>query len=72
VPEGFRLAGVLRSGGRSMAVVQYGEISGQLRPGDRGGFSTDLLPPGWRVAAIDVNRGSLTLQRGGRRFVAEL
>jgi hypothetical protein len=72
VPEGFRLAGVIRSGGRSEAVVQLGTRSGTLRPGDRGGRSTDLLPPGWSVASIDVNRGSLTLQQGGRRLIVEL
>jgi hypothetical protein len=72
VPEGFRLAGVIRSGGRSEAVVQLGTRSGTLRPGDRGGRTTDLLPPGWSVASIDVNRGSLTLQQGGRRVIAEL
>jgi hypothetical protein len=72
VPEGFRLAGVIRSGGRSEAVVQYGTRSGSLRPGDRGGRTTDLLPSGWSVASIDVNRGSLTLQQGGRRVIAEL
>jgi hypothetical protein len=72
VPEGFRLAGVIRSGGRSEAVVQLGTRSGTLRPGDRGGRTTDLLPPGWSVASIDVNRGSLTLQQGGHRVIAEL
>jgi len=72
VPEGFRLAGVIRSGGRSEAVVQLGTRSGTLRPGDRVGRSTDLLPPGWSVASIDVNRGSLTLQQGGRRLIVEL
>jgi hypothetical protein len=72
MPKDFRLAGVMRSGGRSAAVVQFGGQSGSVRPGDRGGISTDLLPPGWSVAAIDVNRGSLTLQRGRRVFIAEL
>ena len=72
LPPEFRLAGVMRSGGRSAAVVQSGERSGSLRPGDRGGRSTDLLPPGWLVASIDVNRGRLTLQRGARRVSLDL
>jgi hypothetical protein len=76
VPEGFRLAGVIRSGGRSEAVVQVQRedrvLSGNLRPGDRGGSTTDLLPRGWTVASIDVNRGSVTLLQGRRRVIAEL
>ena len=72
LPPDFRLAGVMRSGGRSAAVVQAGERSGSVRPGDRGGRSTDLLPPGWTVASIDVNRGRMTLQRGGRRVSLDL
>jgi hypothetical protein len=76
VPEGFRLAGVIRSGGRSEAVVQVQRedrvLSGNLRPGDRGGSTTDLLPSGWTVASIDVNRGSVTLLQGRRRVIAEL
>jgi hypothetical protein len=62
----------MRSGGRSAAVVQAGPRSGSLRPGDRGGRSTDLLPPGWLVASIDVNQGRLTLQRGARRVSLDL
>jgi hypothetical protein len=72
LPPDFRLAGVMRSGGRSAAVVQAGSRSGSLRPGDRGGRSTDLLPPGWLVASIDVNQGRLTLQRGARRVSLDL
>ena len=31
-----------------------------------------LLPPGWTVAAIDVERGRLTLRQGSRSVTAEL
>lgn len=72
LPTGFRFSGVIRTGGRSEAVVQYRNLGGSLRPGDRGGISTDLLPRGWSVAAIDVQRGELTLQVGGRRVTAQL
>lgn len=72
LPSGFSVSGVIRSGGLSEAVVSYGALSGSLRPGDRGGRTTDLLPPGWSVAAIDVNRGLITLQKDGRRVSAEL
>ena len=71
-PEGLRLTGVLQSGGRSEAVVEFKQASGSLHPGDRGGESTDLLPPGWSVAAIDIQRGQLTLQVGRRRVVLDM
>jgi hypothetical protein len=72
LPPGFRVTGLIHSGGTSEAVVEYGALSGSLRPGDRGGRTTDLLPGGWSVAAVDVNRGRVTLQRGQQRVTAEL
>ena len=72
LPGGFRFSGVIHTGGRSEAVVQYGELGGSLRPGDQGGVSTDLLPRGWSVAAINVQRGELTLQAGSQRITAQL
>jgi hypothetical protein len=72
LPKNFSVSGVIRGGGSSEAVVSFGELSGSLRPGDRGGRTTDLLPPGWSVAAIDVQRGVLTLQKGGQRVSVEI
>lgn len=72
LPPGFGITGVIRSGGITEAVVRYGPLSGSLRPGDRGGRTTDLLPSGWSVAAVDVNQGLLTLQKDGRRVEARL
>lgn len=72
LPDGFRITGVLQSGGRTQAVVEYGGQSGNLRPGDRGGRSTDLLPKGWTVASIDVRRGHVTLENRGQRVTAEI
>jgi hypothetical protein len=72
LPKGFSVSGVIRSGDVSEAVVSYGDLSGSVRPGDYGGRTTDLLPFGWSVAAIDVHRGLLTLQKGGQRVTAEL
>lgn len=72
LPKDFSISGVIRSGGITEAVVSYGSLSGSLRAGDRGGRTTDLLPPGWSVAAVDVNQGLLTLQKDGRRIQARL
>ncbi len=71
-PADFRVTGVINSGGQSEAVVTYKQLSGSLRPGDRGGRSTDLLPPGWSVAAVDVPNGRLILQSGSRQVEVDL
>lgn len=71
-PEGFRVTGLIRAGRGDEAVVQFQELSGSLRRGDRGGLTTDLLPRGWSVAAVDVNQGRLTLQRGRRQVMVDL
>jgi hypothetical protein len=68
----FRVTGVIDSGGQSEAVVTYRQLSGSLRPGDRGGRTTDLLPSGWSVASVDVSNGRLILQSGSRRVKVEL
>ena len=72
VPDGFRFSGVIRSGGQDQALVQFGAESGTLRPGDVGGRSTKLLPPGWAVGGIDVARGRLILRASGRAIPLSL
>jgi hypothetical protein len=72
LPEGFRFQGVLRSAGVAQALVQFGAESGALRVGDRGGRTTDLLPAGWSVAAIDVQQGRLVLKQGQQTIKVEL
>lgn len=72
LPAGFRFSGVIVTGGEAQALVQLGSLSGSLRVGDRGGRSTDLLPPGWSVARIDLRRGVLTLRQGKRSLAVEL
>ncbi len=72
LPAGFRFSGVIVTGGEAQALVQLGSLSGSLRVGDRGGRSTDLLPAGWSVARIDVQRGVLTLRQGKRNLAVEL
>ncbi len=77
LPEGFRFQGVISSGSRPMALVQFGRQSGSLAVGDVGGRTTDLLPEAWGVASIDVLRGRLTLvslqsNARGQVVIAEL
>ncbi len=68
----FKVSGVIQGAGHAEAVVTYKSISGSLRPGDVGGRSTDLLPSGWSVAAVDVQNGFLVLQNGGRKVKVDL
>ncbi len=71
-PQNFTITGVIRSGGSTEAVVTYGDRSGSLRRGDRGGRTTDLLPSGWSVASVDVDQGQLTLQKDSRKVKVRL
>jgi len=48
-------------------VATFNGESGSLRRGDRGGRETKLLPPGWSVAAVDIQKGRLNLQSGDRK-----
>ncbi len=72
LPQGLVFNGVIRSGGTPEALVQFGGESGTLRVGQKGGRTTALLPSGWSVASIDVQKGSLTLRQGGQSVTAEL
>ena len=72
LPAGFRFNGVIRTGGQAQALVQFGGESGSLRPGDVGGRTTHLLPPGWAVGSIDVARGRLILRASGQAIAVGL
>jgi hypothetical protein len=71
-PANFRLTGLVLSGSQAEALVQFGDLSGSLRQGDRGGRSTDLLPTGWAVASVDLRSGVLTLSQGRRLLPLQL
>jgi hypothetical protein len=72
LPPGLVFNGVIRSSGTPEALVQFGGETGTLRVGQRGGRSTSLLPAGWSVASIDVQKGRLTLRQGKQTVSAEL
>ena len=64
VPE---LMGVSSVGGVAQAFVSYGGHSGPVAPGDVGDPDRlPWLPTGVVVAAVDVQRGQLFLERDGR------
>ena len=71
-PQGLVFNGVIRSGGTPEALVQFSGESGTLRVGQKGGRSTALLPDGWSVTSIDVQKGRLTLRQGSQSVTAEL
>lgn len=75
-PPGLRFTGVIRSGGRSQALVQLGDQSGTVCVGRRGycpgSGQPALLPPGWTVTGIDANQGRLVLNLAGQRRVFSL
>ncbi|MEY4354815.1 MAG: hypothetical protein RLZZ609_3056 [Cyanobacteriota bacterium] len=79
-PPGLVFQGVLQGPMGQEALVEYapsesneGVRSGSLRVGDMGtGKSDALLPPGWRVRAIDVAQGVLVLQSGNQSVNLQL
>ena len=76
LPDDFRFSGVLKVGSTPQAFVQVGDQSGPVCPGADGacpasGLPT-VLPSGWGVAAIDVERGRLTLRKGSRTVTTQL
>ncbi|MBV2350711.1 hypothetical protein KUL97_03195 [Synechococcus sp. HK05] len=64
LPEGLKFSGVILASGHAQALVQFQGNAGSLVVGDQGGRTTDLLPQAWKVAAVDVAQGRLTLATG--------
>jgi len=80
-PKGLEFEGVLQTSSRSEAMVRYtpgegkgGEVRlGSLNVGDVGTTQGEsLLPPGWRVADINIDQGLLTLEKGGQTVMRQL
>lgn len=72
LPPDFLFSGVIRVGSSPQAMVQFGPNTGAVGIGELGGRNTDLLPPGWVVSSIDVDRGRLVLRQGTQTVTAEL
>lgn len=76
LPEDFRFTGVMRLGATPQAFVQVGDQSGPVCQGPDGSCPASglpsVLPPGWGVAAIDVDRGRLTLRKGNSTVTTRL
>ena len=80
-PKGLLFQGVLQGLMGGEALVEYatseakagGTRSGSLRVGDVGtGQDDSLLPLGWQVRAIDVDRGLMKLQAGTQSVTLQL
>lgn len=76
LPPDFRFTGVMRAGSTHQALVQIGDQAGPVCVGPRGFCASSgleaLLPPGWTVASIDVDRGRLTLRQGRQSVTTQL
>ncbi|MFM7268502.1 MAG: hypothetical protein ACKOZT_07950 [Cyanobium sp.] len=64
LPADFVFTGVIVSAGRAEAMVQTAAASNAVRVGEVGGPGKPWLPRGWKVEAIDVQQGRLTLRQG--------
>lgn len=72
-PPGLEITGLIGGAGRPEAVISYQGANGTVRVGDVGASTgsggpnaTNLLPEGWRVASIDLNRGAIVLEFKGQ------
>ena len=76
LPDDFRFSGVLRAGSTPQAFIQVGDQSGPVCPGADGTCPASglpsVLPKGWGVTKIDVERGRLTLRKGSQTVTAQL
>ncbi len=76
LPDDFRFSGVMRAGHTPQAFVEVGDQSGPVCPGPDGTCPASglpsVLPQGWGVAKIDVDRGRLTLRKGSRTVTTQL
>ncbi|MAR05910.1 MAG: hypothetical protein CL862_02240 [Cyanobium sp. NAT70] len=66
---GLKLTGVIRVGGQQRAFVRTDRASGVVCVGPQGrcGVETPLLlPAGWSVLTIDVQRGCIRLEQNGK------
>tara|TARA_B100001250_G_scaffold404240_1_gene419899 strand:- start:1205 stop:1684 length:480 start_codon:yes stop_codon:yes gene_type:complete len=59
--KGLTLTGIILVDSKDYALVEYKEKSGTLTKGDIGGTTTNLLPDGVKVKAIDLVNKQLTL-----------
>jgi hypothetical protein len=72
-PAGLTFEGVLQTSDEREALVSFlpegasdgDRRAGSLQVGDTSD-STDLLPPGWQVAAIDIEGEKLVLRKAGQ------
>lgn len=77
-PPGWEVTGLIGGVGRPQAVVSYQGSSGTVGVGDVGSAvalgpnATNLLPEGWRVAAIDLKRGAIVLRFKGQTTTQQL
>ncbi|MEB3168567.1 MAG: hypothetical protein VKK97_07510 [Synechococcaceae cyanobacterium] len=77
-PPGWEVTGLIGGVGRPQAVVSYQGNSGTVHVGDvgsavaQGPHATNLLPEGWRVAAIDLKRGAIVLQFKGQTTTQQI
>ncbi len=68
-PEAFKVKGVMAVGAELRALVSISEVSGTVCVGPRGrcpGDAAALLPIGWTVNSIDLDRGCLSFSITGK------
>jgi len=62
------LRGIISDGKDNYAIVQYQNLSGSIEKDQVGGASTELLPKGVKVEAIDIDSEKLILKLNSKLY----
>lgn len=68
----LKLTGIIIANDKTIALVSYKNISGQIVEGDRGGNTTSFLPDNVILENIDINKSRLILSYRNRKFIQYL
>ena len=62
LPKGLILHGIIEANNKMTALVSFDLSSGAIEVGDAGGVNTDLLPDGWSIDSIILDKQRVNLK----------
>ena len=71
-PKGLTLHGIIESNNKLIALVSFYLSSGSIEVGNAGGINTDLLPDGWSVDSIILDKKKLNLKYKDKIIALEI
>ena len=71
-PEGLMLHGIIEANNKLIALISNNIFTGSVEVGDTGGVNTDLIPKGWSVDSILLDKNKLNLVYKDKLITIEL